>query len=311
MDFIIIDNDKHRKTIPRLSIVFDNDFYSLTIYNQIGVKMDLDYDETFHFKIKPNNIITKNSFYYSYIGGFLSRYLFNKSYRVCFYAGCLLIKKLYKYYKKGANITNIDDYNILVPNKHNSLKQKIIQLNNKLMKENENKEKGFILDCMNLNNCKIKTYNPLFDNNCASYLLKKNNLKLLQKNGFISKKGMILKDPSFSLNLKKSRLKKNTIKTNLANLNFCNSLSFENKADDSVKIKYKTINNLRHCKKINESKKKFLPLLSNANSSYKIQTSRENNHINNIKSNKENNYYKHLFGIYQPNCKFNNLIKKK
>ena len=40
--------------------------------------MDLDYDETFNFEIKPNNIITKNNFYYSYICGFLSRiYLIN------------------------------------------------------------------------------------------------------------------------------------------------------------------------------------------------------------------------------------------
>ena len=307
-DYIITDNNKHRKTIPRLSIIFDKAFNSLTIYNQIGAKMDLNYNETYYFKIKPNNIISKNNYFYSYIGGFLSRYLFNKSYHVCFYAGCLLIKKIYKYYKNGINITNIDDYNILVPNKSSGSKNKITQMNNKLLEEKK-KEKGFVLDCTNMNSCKIQTYNSLYDKNCASYLLKKTNLRLLHKNGFINRKGLILRNPSLSLKFKKYYTSKKSLKINLINLNCNDNISDEYRENDITKIKFKTISSFRHSNKINKNKNKYLPLLSNNINNYKLLTSRENK---NIKNKKENYYYKYLFGIYktESKSKFSDFLKK-
>ena len=326
-DFIIINNDKHRKNIPRLSIIFDNDFYSLNIYNQIGAQMDLNYNETFYFKIRPSNThIIANEFYYSYIGGFLSRYFYNKSFRVCFYAGCLLLKKIYFYKKKRIYVTNIDDYNILVPNERQTYKQKMIQLNNKLIQENQNKEKGFILDCTNINNCKIKNYNPLMDNNCASYLLKKNNIQLLQKNGFINKKGIILKDPNFSLSPKKISIKNKKILKNSLNMefNFNNmqksikySNSNNNNDESSQKKRYwKTINNFYNhsndsSKNIN--KKQSLPLLSRTTSNFKVSkgySEKKGNYNNNSVKRNNNQYYKYLYQIYQPNNKFSEFMEK-
>ena len=198
LDLIIFDNEKHRKNISRTTILFD-DFYSLTIYNQIGTHMEVDAKEIFYFKLKEDKhyLITKDdkNIYYIFIGGFLSRLIHNKSFRVCFYAGLLLLEKIIKNKIKKKNIFKIDDYNVLVPNEKKSLKEKLIKQKEKLLQEIKSKEKKFILDCTNLNECKIKLYNPLLDNNCASYLLKKNIFEHLRQNKFINKNGLVLKDP--------------------------------------------------------------------------------------------------------------------
>ena len=176
LDLIIFDNEKHRKNISRTSILFDN-FFSVTIYEQIGTHMEIETKEIFHFKLKEEKYNfysqTIKQIYYIFIGGFLSRLIHNKSFRVCFYAGYLLLEKIIKNFLKKKIIFKIDEYNILVPNEKKSLKEKILKQTEKILGEKKSKEKGFILDCTNLNECKIKIYNPLLDNNCAGYLLKK------------------------------------------------------------------------------------------------------------------------------------------
>ena len=168
LDLIIIDNDKHRKNIPRISILLDN-FESATIYSQSGANMDIDYSEIFYFKMKQTKLNINNDnneknekYFYFFIGGFLSRYIYTKSFRVCFFAGFLLLKKILKNIFKKKYLFNIDEYNVLVPNEKKTLKEKIMQQNLKIFKEKASKENGFILDCTNINECKIKNYNPLF-----------------------------------------------------------------------------------------------------------------------------------------------------
>ena len=91
LDLFIFDNEKHRKNIPRISILFDINLFSLTIYEQIGTYMEVDTKEIFHFKLKQEkfDLFSKSGrkYYYIFIGGFLSRLIHNKSFRVCFYAG--------------------------------------------------------------------------------------------------------------------------------------------------------------------------------------------------------------------------------
>ena len=195
-----------------------------------------------------------------------------------------------------------------MPNKSSGSKNKITQMNNKLLEEKK-KEKGFVLDCTNMNSCKIQTYNSLYDKNCASYLLKKNNLRLLHKNGFINRKGLILRNPSLSLKFKKYYTSKKSLKINLVNLNCNDNISDEYRENDITKIKFKTISSFRHSNKINKNKNKYLPLLSNNINNYKLLTSRENK---NIKNKKENYYYKYLFGIYktESKSKFSDFLKK-
>ena len=210
-DLIIFDNDKHRKNIKRTTILF-SDFKSITIYEQIGTYMEVDLKESFYFKFgseKQDLYYKKNiQFYYTFIGGFLSRLTHDKSYRVCFYAGLLLLEKLYKNKIKKKYLFNVDDYNVLVPKEKKSIRERMFLEKEKEIEEKKNKEKGFILDCTNLNDCKIKIYNPLLDNNCAGYLLKKNIFEHLKQHGFINKNGTVLKDPD-----KYGKKRANTIKT--------------------------------------------------------------------------------------------------
>jgi hypothetical protein len=217
LDLIMFDNEKHRKNIPRISILFDSYFSSITLYEQIGTHMEIDTKETFHFKLKQEKVdlFLKSGkiYYYIFIGGFLSRLIHNKSFRVCFYAGYLLLEKIFKNTIKKKNIFKIDDYNVLVPNEKKGLKDKLIKLNEKILEDQKCKEKGFVLDCTNLNECKIKIYNPLLDTNCASYLLKKNIFEHLKNKGFINKNGIVLKDPDkyeknkFNIVQKKKKIK--------------------------------------------------------------------------------------------------------
>ena len=275
LDLIVLDSDKHRKNIPRISVLLDK-FDSATIYSQSGAQMEVDYSDIFYFKLnskkldvnKDNKEILEKIFYY-FIGGFLSRYINNKNFRVCFYAGFLLLQKLIKNSKKRKIVFNIDDYNVLVPNEKQTPKEKIIQKFIKIFNEKTSKEKGFILDCTNVNESKIKNYNPLLDNNCASYLLKKDNLILLKRNGFINKNGIILKDPGNyekpknNTTSKKKFLKplfielNNINKTNNFNRNILNTIQISNIKNKEMKDKKysKTINNFY---RLNNKKTIFL-----------------------------------------------------
>ena len=275
LDLIMFDNEKHRKNIPRISILFDSYFSSITLYEQIGTHMEIDTKETFHFKLKQEKVdlFLKSGkiYYYIFIGGFLSRFIHNKSFRVCFYAGYLLLEKIFKNTIKKKNIFKIDDYNVLVPNEKKGLKDKLIKLNEKILEDQKCKEKGFVLDCTNLNECKIKIYNPLLDTNCASYLLKKNIFEHLKNKGFINKNGIVLKDPDkyeknkFNIVQKKKKIKpifldydnfklpviqnNNNICLTAKKTNEYLSLKKINK--DKEKTYYKTINNFYGQKKLN------------------------------------------------------------
>ena len=275
LDLIMFDNEKHRKNIPRISILFDSYFSSITLYEQIGTHMEIETKETFHYKLKQEKVdlFLKSGkiYYYIFIGGFLSRLIHNKSFRVCFYAGYLLLEKIFKNTIKKKNIFKIDDYNVLVPNEKKGLKDKLIKLNEKILEDQKCKEKGFVLDCTNINECKIKIYNPLLDTNCASYLLKKNIFEHLKNKGFINKNGIVLKDPDkyeknkFNIVQKKKKIKpifldydnfklpviqnNNNICLTAKKTNEYLSLKKINK--DKEKTYYKTINNFYGQKKLN------------------------------------------------------------
>ena len=296
LDLILLDNDKHRKNIPRITILLDN-FDSATIYRQSGAHMEVDYSEIFYFKLKSKKLNINNDnneknekYFYYFIGGFLSRYIYNKSFRVCFYAGFLLLQKILKSIIKKKYLFNIDEYNVLVPNEKKTLKEKIIQHNLKLFQEKTSKEKGFILDCTNINGCKIKNYNPLLDNNCASYLLKKNNIDHLQKHGFINKNGIILKDPGTYDKPKSHTItNKKYLKPIVFELNNKNKIKdslFTNKILSSIQISnggsIKDIKHNKYSKTINN----FYRIKNNKNIFLDYQN------INKTTNNKTNNHMK-------------------
>jgi len=202
-DLIIDDQDKIRKNIPRTIIIFE-DFTEIITYKQAGIQMKLDDIEIFQLasgniksETKLDYLLTNsNLFYHVFIGGFLSRLIYEKSLRICVNAGDILVKNnINMFMKKIDYIKDIDQFNVLVPSIKKSIKTKIIE---KLMKEYGqllSKENKFVLDCTNIIKSKKKDYNPLYDENCASYLLQNQNMKHLKDVGFINRNGVILKDP--------------------------------------------------------------------------------------------------------------------
>ena len=333
LDLLIFDNEKHRKNIPRISILFDINLFSLTIYGLIH----------------------------------------NKSFRVCFYAGELLLDKIYKNIIKKKNIFKIDEYNVLVPNEKKGLKDKLMKINEKIIEEQKSKEKGFILDCTNINESKIKIYNPLLDNNCASYLLKKNIIEHLKNIGFINKNGIVLKDPdkyeksksniaNKKINLKPLIIEYDNIKLPeiQENKNICQMVkkykensSLRNISKEKEKTYYKTINNFHGLKRINLKNNAIYNKMGNDNSKSKKKKEisiKENNKIeeylvkttknfrikDKLNSNKKKNvilrniklnevknklnlsknkkipkynvYSKYLFQLYRPDIKLTNEI---
>ena len=305
LDLIIFDNEKHRKNISRTSILFDN-FFSVTIYEQIGTHMEIETKEIFHFKLKEEKYNfysqTIKQIYYIFIGGFLSRLIHNKSFRVCFYAGYLLLEKIIKNFLKKKIIFKIDEYNILVPNEKKSLKEKILKQTEKILEEKKSKEKGFILDCTNLNECKIKIYNPLLDNNCAGYLLKKNIFQHLKQNGFINKNGIVLKDPD-KYDKSKSNNNMHKKKNNMKPIFIDN-----NNNNNSNNIKLPLIQNNYICNTIiknpdKEFKKEKVYSKTITNNFYKYKTIKINNE-NSKNKNKTKN------GLYHENDKIEEYLVK-
>ena len=305
LDLIIFDNEKHRKNISRTSILFDN-FFSVTIYEQIGTHMEIETKEIFHFKLKEEKYNfysqTIKQIYYIFIGGFLSRLIHNKSFRVCFYAGYLLLEKIIKNFLKKKIIFKIDEYNILVPNEKKSLKEKILKQTEKILEEKKSKEKGFILDCTNLNECKIKIYNPLLDNNCAGYLLKKNIFQHLKQNGFINKNGIVLKDPD-KYDKSKSNNNMHKKKNNMKPIFIDN-----NNINNSNNIKLPLIQNNYICNTIiknpdKEHKKEKIYSKTITNNFYKYKTIKINNE-NSKNKNKAKN------GLYHENDKIEEYLVK-
>ena len=251
-DLIIEDRDKCRKNIPRTTIIFE-EFNNVTIYKQLGIHMKLDYVETYHITTSNTKNVNKlqylycnnNLFYHLFIAGFLSRMIYNKSFRVCVGAGDLLIKKNIRLFMKNIDyINNIDKYNVLVPSIRKTKKMK---LNEKIIKEHEellNKENKFILDCTNLIKSQKKDYNPLYDENCASYLLKNQNMKHLKEVGFINKNGVILKDPDIVRTTDKNKnLIKNIIKNRILT---DKNIFIRNNKNVFRKTIYNTINTLNY-----------------------------------------------------------------
>ena len=305
LDLIIFDNEKHRKNISRTSILFDN-FFSVTIYEQIGTHMEIETKEIFHFKLKEEKYNfysqTIKQIYYIFIGGFLSRLIHNKSFRVCFYAGYLLLEKIIKNFLKKKIIFKIDEYNILVPNEKKSLKEKILKQTEKILEEKKSKEKGFILDCTNLNECKIKIYNPLLDNNCAGYLLKKNIFQHLKQNGFINKNGIVLKDPD-KYDKSKSNNNMHKKKNNMKPIFIDN-----NNNNNSNNIKLPLIQNNYICNTIiknpdKEHKKEKIYSKTITNNFYKYKTIKINNENSKNKGGTKN-------GLYHENDKIEEYLVK-
>ena len=126
-----------------------------------------------------------------YIGSFLNTLFKNEklaNFNMCFKSGEKCTMRFLEILKFGLDVPSVQKYyEIKIPK---PIKKKI----NKEEIKNKQLESKFILDCTNLNNNKIATYNSILDENCRNFFNSKITLKHLYKQGFINKRGLLI-DP--------------------------------------------------------------------------------------------------------------------
>ena len=194
---IIIDN------LEEISII-QHDSTTKLVANQITTPLPL-YHSMKNNKNNREEFINNNFNYFNsvYIGAFLSRLLYKKTFNTCLNAAVLCTKKAIKMMKEkyeGKKNKVNDFFQVLIPKKINFSKS---------MEDykNFNREEKFLLD--GNNKCEMNKkneYNSLYDSNCLSFFSSVYNRKTLYKNGVINKKGRILFNPS---DIKKSNENKN------------------------------------------------------------------------------------------------------
>ena len=274
-DLILDDLEKIRKNIPRISILF-NEFNYISIYIQSGSNMKLDYIEIFFLKNNNNNTRLGNKYFYYFIGGFLSRFLYNKSFKLSCFAGQLLINKIIKL--NSFKFINVDDYNIIVPKRKKILNLKL-----------KSKENSFEF---NFQDNKFNNNNSFYNYNFKDYL--NNNVKQLRKLKLAN--SIILKENNSEKFIK---LKKNNLFYKTSNFKKNNSM---------INIKEKD--------KIRENKNRILSMISIGSTSnihydkkynLKKSISKNINNINNFNPIKKKKKYKiSLFKYRNKDNIFNN-----
>ena len=135
--------------------------------------------------ILNNHLLLKSSF----LGGFLSRFIHQKSFNTACSAGNELTKKVINLLIQKLPFS--DPKALLVKIKKAKKMDKV----NLAEEENKAKEGGFVLDCCNVINSGMNKYNPLYDDNLTTHFSSFSTRKHLNKVGFINKKGQILNDP--------------------------------------------------------------------------------------------------------------------
>ena len=346
-NLILFDNDKFRKNIPRTIILLD-DFNYASVLTQIIDETDplsekfefklldiphTDQDYKNNRKFLKNNI---SKCFHIFVGGYLSRFLNGiLEAEECFIAGNMCLKNSIKLLRNNADyLIDIDEYNIIVPKIKKNAKELIMKKRMEEIRNNKKKEEKFVLDCINANKSQKKEYNSLLDINCASYLSKKINLSHLAKNNFISKNRFVLKDPGLilkkTLRLPIKKLEKSKYFSKQNSFLYDNNIQFKSLFDDLNKKIYNCL--ISPDSKSNKQKTKLFPKISIFNKNIKNPFVETNYNLENRKlsefhneveelSAKNNyrktcgnlgerdfNYNKYLFTLYQPNKKFKRFI---
>ena len=326
LDLITKDFCKYRQNIPRLTIIFE-EFNLIHIYKQEFSNKSLSYHNIFPLLLNTENALknkkeefiysNSNKLYHIFIGGFLSRYIYNKSFDICLKAGkFLMIKAINIFISKKEIFTNQNDYNIEIKTKNMHLNEKIKNL--------LSKEKHFILDCTNKAKSQKKEYNILTDNNCLGFLTKKfyskNEKKSLKERIDIflkKKKKKDFKDfhesknkINYIIKIKEDNFSKKKIKRLLPFITINDIDQYTNSnTENNLFKKSKTISydfnskniQIKHNYKFNQT-----------SYSFNKKNKDKNRLIKNILINihRTENYNKYLYKMYQPNKNFDNFINE-
>ena len=315
IDLITKDYNKFRKNIPRISIILD-EFNFVHIYEQDIINKNITFNKFYRLSItqdeiteEKNNYMISNAdkLYHIFIGGFLSRFLYNKLYDICFEAGNLLLKKALKILSKNEIDIEHDLFNVKVKNNGYKIIEK--------MKNDIKKENNFVLDCTNKEKSKQKEYNILTDNNCLGFLTSKYFFKNNREPTLMDKVDKILK----------SRKNKTTLNSP-TNIEKCNLIMKEKNISNKKSMKrllpYIVNNDIKNYQKAKANLKpnniinlKTIPYLSHSKHT-NLNMIKKSSHTNNILKhcinniNKSENYNQFLFKVYLPDINFQDYIKK-
>ena len=315
IDLIIKDYNKFRKNIPRISIILD-EFNLVHIYEQDIINKNISFNKFYRLSItqdeiteEKNNYMISNAdkLYHIFIGGFLSRFLYNKLYDICFEAGNLLLKKALKFLSKNEMDIEHNLFNVKVKNNGYKIIEK--------MKNDIQKENNFVLDCTNKEKSKQKEYNILTDNNCLGFLTSKYFFKNNREPTLMDKVDKILK----------SRKNKTTLNSP-TNIEKCNLIMKEKNISNKKSMKrllpYIANNDIKNYQKAKANLKlnniinlKTIPYLSHSKHT-NLNMIKKSSHTNNILKhcinniNKSENYNQFLFKVYLPDINFQDYIKK-
>ena len=313
IDLIIKDYNKFRKNIPRISIILD-EFNLVHIYEQDIINKNISFNKFYRLSItqdevteEKNNYMISNAdkLYHIFIGGFLSRFLYNKLYDICFEAGNLLLKKALKILSKNEMDIEHDLFNVKVKNNGYKIIEK--------MKNDIKKENNFVLDCTNKEKSKQKEYNILTDNNCLGFLTSKYFFKNNREPTLMDKVDKILK----------SRKNKTTLNSP-TNIGACNLIMKEKNISNKKRMKrllpYIANNDIKNYQKAKANLKpnniinlKTIPYLSHSKHT-NLNMIKKSSHTNNILKhcinniNKSENYNQFLFKVYLPDINFQDYI---
>ena len=315
IDLITKDYNKFRKNIPRISLILD-EFNLVHIYEQDIINKNISFNKFYRLSItqdeiteEKNNYMISNAdkLYHIFIGGFLSRFLYNKLYDICFEAGNLLLKKALKFLSKNEMDIEHDLFNVKVKNNGYKIIEK--------MKNDIKKENNFVLDCTNKEKSKQKEYNILTDNNCLGFLTSKYFFKNNREPTLMDKVDKILK----------SRKNKTTLNSP-TNIEKCNLIMKEKNISNKKSMKrllpFIVNNDIKNYQKAKANLKpnniinlKTIPYLSHSKHT-NLNMIKKSSHTNNILKhcinniNKSENYNQFLFKVYLPDINFQDYIKK-
>jgi hypothetical protein len=202
--------NKKRKNLPKIGIFID-ELKKLTIIEQQAKSNLILFHSDFDLKFIPDKIskdiieeykkllvVHHQELKFTFIGGFLSRIFYKRSFSTCFTAGSESVKRILELLRFQLDYPIDNNYYII------RIKKPGHSANSQAIKEKQDedlikvrKEQHFVLDCVNKETSSMRTYNPLYDQNLQSFFSSHTIRSHLKKLGFINRKGQVLQDPDF------------------------------------------------------------------------------------------------------------------
>lgn len=191
---------RNRINRSKTGIIIDN-LKTVTIIHQLPGTKIVSYHSSFELDFFPSNIseglyndymkltnVNYKELKSIFLGGFISELIYDRSFICCIRMGEEILKRAIEIFRFGMEFPLDEDF-------YEISKQMEEKEKDKSKDKLPNKEKNFILDCINIQTSKLKEYNSFYDKNLAKHFSSKNVRNHLRKVGFINGDSNILLDP--------------------------------------------------------------------------------------------------------------------